>query len=256
MLYIGTSGWQYSDWKGRFYPEAMPTSRWLDYYCERFATVEVNNTFYRLPERKTFEKWRNQTPDDFVVTVKANRYLTHLKRLKDPGPIVKTFMEAAEGLGSKLGPVLLQLPPNLPIEVERLEETLQAFPSEVRLAVEFRHSSWFTDEVRTVLEGRGAAYCLADRNSTALGAEWRTASWGYLRMHQGDGDPHPCYPDGTLVRWADTLAAQFDPPDDVYVYFNNDHRCCAIRDAIRFAAMAADRGFDVTRALADPVPVP
>ena len=256
MLYIGTSGWQYADWKGRFYPEELPTSGWLKYYCEHFATVEVNNTFYRLPERRTFEKWRRETPDDFVVTVKANRYLTHLKRLKDPVPIVKTLMDAAGGLGSKLGPILLQLPPNFPVNAGRLEETLAAFPAEVRLALEFRHSTWFTDEIRNVLQRRDAAFCLADRKSAVLGADWRTASWGYLRMHEGIGDPHPCYPEETLSRWADALAHQFDSSEDVYVYFNNDGRCCAIRDALRFARMAAHRGFDVSRAVLDQVPVP
>ncbi len=256
MLYIGTSGWQYADWKGRFYPEEMPTSQWLRYYCERFATVEVNNTFYRLPERRTFEKWRNQTPEDFIVTVKANRYLTHLKRLKEPAPIVKTLMDAAGGLGPKLGPILLQLPPNFPVDAGRLEETLRAFPGDVRLAVEFRHITWFTDEIRQVLERRNAAFCLADRKSVVLGADWRTSSWGYLRMHEGDGNPHPCYPNESLSRWTDALAAQFHPAEDVYVYFNNDGRCCAIRDAVSFAGMAAERGLHPSRALADPVPVP
>jgi uncharacterized protein YecE (DUF72 family) len=256
MLYIGTSGWQYDDWKCRFYPEDLPTSGWLNHYSERFATVEVNNTFYRLPERRTFVKWRKGTPGDFVVTVKANRYLTHLKRLKDPKPIVKTMMDAADGLGSKLGPILLQLPPNFPANVERLEEALEAFPRRVRLAVEFRHSSWFTDEVREVLQRRDAALCLADRNGKTLGADWRTASWGYLRMHEGDGNPHPCYPDDVLSRWAETLASQFSESDDVYAYFNNDHRCCAIKDAIRFASLAAERGLRPTRAESEPVPVP
>lgn len=256
MLYIGTSGWQYDDWKGRFYPEELPTPGWLDYYSERFATVEVNNTFYRLPERKTFVKWRKGTPDDFVVTVKANRYLTHLKRLKDPKPIVKTLMDAADGLGSKLGPILLQLPPNFPANVDRLAEALDAFPKQLRLAVEFRHSTWFTDEVRRVLEQRDAAFCLADRKEKTLGADWRTASWGYLRMHEGNGDPHPCYPENTLSRWAGTLASQFSASDDVYVYFNNDHRCCAIKDAIRFAGLATEKGLRPTRTVPDPVPVP
>jgi len=256
MLYLGTSGWQYDDWKGRFYPDDLPTSGWLGHYSQRFATVEVNNTFYRLPEWRTFKKWRKETPDDFVVTVKANRYLTHLKRLKESGPIVKTLLDAAGGLGPKLGPVLLQLPPNFQANVERLEETLAAFPPKVRLAVEFRHSSWFTDEVKAVLERRDAALCLADRNSKALGKEWRTASWGYLRMHEGDGDPYPCYPDETMIKWADKLAAQFDPSDDIFVYFNNDGRCCAVRDAVRFAGIAADRGLKVSRAVAEPSPVP
>lgn len=256
MLYIGTSGWQYDDWKGRFYPRELTTSGWLQYYADRFSTVEVNNTFYRLPERRTFEKWREGTPEDFVITVKANRFLTHLKRLKDPGPVVKTLMEAAEGLGPKLGPVLLQLPPNFPADAERLEEALKAFPTGVRLAVEFRHPTWFTDEVRGVLERRDAAFCLADRHSKALGAEWRTGSWGYLRMHEGNAEPHPCYPDETLYRWADLLAGQFLPSEDVYVYFNNDHRCCAIRDAIRFAEIGAEKGLEPSRTARDPVPVP
>lgn len=256
MLYIGTSGWQYDDWKGRFYPEDLATSEWLGYYAARFATVEVNNTFYRLPERKTFRKWRKSTPDDILVTVKANRFLTHLKRLKDPKPVVKNLMGAAGGLGQKLGPVLLQLPPNFPADAKRLAEALNAFPKTVRLAVEFRHPTWFTDEIRGILEHREVALCLADRRSKALGAEWRTASWGYLRMHEGDGDPHPGYRDETLYRWADSLAAQFRPAEDVYVYFNNDHRCCAIRDAIRFAQVGAEKGLLPSRTASQPVKAP
>ena len=138
-VYVGTSGWQYRDWRGAFYPADLPQSRWLEYYAARFATVEVNNAFYRLPSRDTFVAWRNRTPDDFCVGVKMSRYLTHIKRLKDPAEPVQRFLDRATALGDRLGPVLLQLPPSLRIDLAALSETLSRFPSEVKVAVEPRH---------------------------------------------------------------------------------------------------------------------
>ncbi|MDQ6741669.1 MAG: DUF72 domain-containing protein, partial [Candidatus Dormibacteraeota bacterium] len=157
MLYVGTSGWQYRHWKLTFYPKEVRQREWLRYFAERFETVELNNSFYHLPEASSFERWREETPDGFVVAVKMSRYLTHLKRLKDPEEPVALFMERASHLRPKLGPVLVQLPPRMKADPERLEAALDAFPQGVRVAVEFRDDSWFDHTTRRVLEERGAA---------------------------------------------------------------------------------------------------
>src|SRR5580693_9813498 len=177
---VGTSGWQYRDWRGPLYPAGVPRRRWLEYYAQCYLTVENNNSFYRLPPRETFESWRGRTPDDFVMTVKASRYLTHVRRLRDPAGPVGRLLGAAAGLGDRLGPVLLQLPPNLPADPEALDGCLRAFADwredgqaaagsrvtsgdRVRVAVEFRHESWWTEQTRELLARRGAAACWADR---------------------------------------------------------------------------------------------
>src|SRR5437016_58508 len=230
VVLIGTSGWQYRDWRGRFYPPDLPQRAWLEHYAACFATVEVNNAFYRLPEARTFSDWAGRTPDDFCVAVKASRYLTHVKRLQAPAEPVERFLSRARHLGAKLGPVLLQLPPNLQADLQALDDTLRQFPSGVRVAVELRHPSWFEAGTRALLEGHGAALCLADspRRKTPL---WRTAGWGYLRMHEGRATPHPCYGRRALATWAGKLADTWSDGEDVYVYFNNDTGACAVRDA-------------------------
>lgn len=243
---IGTSGWHYRHWRGGFYPAGLPASGWLAHYAARFATVELNNAFYRLPERDTFAGWAGQVPDDFVVAVKASRYLTHVRRLRQPAESVGRLLDHAAGLGRHLGPILLQLPPTLRVDEAALDETLAAFPRRVRVAVEFRHPSWHTDKVRAVLEARGAALCLTDTHGRR-GPGWATAGWTYLRLHAGRAAPTGCYGRQALESWAGRLAADFRPADDVYVYFNNDGCGCAPRDARRFAAAARRAGLDPTR---------
>jgi uncharacterized protein YecE (DUF72 family) len=252
---VGTSGWQYASWRGPFYPPGIPQARWLEHYSARFATVEVDNTFYRLPERSTFESWAARTPPGFTVALKASRYLTHIRRLSNPADPVATLMERVAGLGDKLGPVLLQLPPTLRAEPQRLAATLAAFPRGVRVAVEFRHESWFTEPVRELLTEHGAALCLPDRLSRRLSPFWRTASWTYVRFHEGRARPAPCYGSRTLASWLELLAKSWDESCDVYVYFNNDGRCCAVRDARAFAGLVARHGLRVSRVPAEPVAV-
>jgi uncharacterized protein YecE (DUF72 family) len=247
QIYLGTSGWQYRDWRGTFYPQKLKQDGWLEHYSERFQTVEVNNTFYRLPERKTFEDWAARTPDDFVFVVKASRYLSHIRRLQEPEEPVRRLMERATGLGRKLGPVLIQLPPTLKKNVPALDETLSVFEDSVRVAMEFRHETWFDDETRDMLTKHGSALCLADRGSRVISPLWRTASWIYLRLHEGRAQPRPCYGKKSLDSWVDRLLSLSQSGDDIYVYFNNDTRGCAIRDSIRFAKLASDAGFKVTR---------
>jgi uncharacterized protein YecE (DUF72 family) len=244
---LGTSGWQYRDWRGRFYPERLAQARWLEHYAGQFATVESNNAFYRLPEPRTFAAWAARTPADFVMAVKASRFLTHYKRLRDPEEPVRRFLEHAGHLGAKLGPVLLQLPPSLRMDLGALRDTLQCFPPEVRVAVEPRHESWFTDATRALLTTQGAALCLADSPSRRSPV-WRTSGWSYLRFHEGTATPRPCYAEEALARWAEALAGAWDREERVYVYFNNDSGCCAVRDAARFARAVARAGLRPTRA--------
>ena len=154
VILVGTSGWQYKDWSGRFYPDGLPQRLWLEHYAKSFATVEINNAFYRLPERSTFTAWRERTPSDFCVAVKMSRYLTHIKRLREPQEPVARFLDHARGLGDRLGPVLVQLPPTLRGDPDLLDATLNQFPKSVKVAVEPRHKSWWTDETRAVLDCR------------------------------------------------------------------------------------------------------
>ena len=224
----------------------MPTSGWLDHYTARFQTVEVNNTFYRLPEATTFQHWADETPDDFVLAVKMSRYLTHLKRLHDPEEPVQRFLDRASRLGGKLGPILLQLPPNLGIDPERLEETLKLLCPHARVAVEFRHDSWAVDDIRMLLAQYRAAACLFD-TPARHGPLWRTTDWTYVRFHEGRGSPRPCYEPASLSGWASLLAREWGPEATIYAFFNNDGRACAVHDAVVFAAAGRDNGLRPSR---------
>jgi uncharacterized protein YecE (DUF72 family) len=247
VLYVGTSGWQYRHWRNRFYPPGLPARAWLDHYAERFQTVEINNTFYRLPPRETFEGWAKRFPPDFVIAAKMSRYLTHIKRLRDPEEPVHRFLEHARPLGARLGSVLVQLPPNLTVDAPQLDDVLARFPSGMRVAVEPRHESWWVDDVRAVLERHDAALCLADRGSRLITPHWRTASWGYVRFHFGRAQPAGCYGRAALETWVVRVRDTWGPDADVFVYFNNDMEGCAVRDAVVFAQLAAAAGLTPTR---------
>ncbi|MFE3451819.1 DUF72 domain-containing protein [Nonomuraea sp. NPDC059194] len=232
---VGTSGWQYRDWRGVLYPDKVPQRLWLETYTETFRTVESNNAFYRLPSTETFAGWAERTPEGFVMAVKASRYLTHIKRLTDPEEPVERLMAAVEGLKAKLGPILLQLPPTLKADPGKLDRCLACFPRATRVAVEFRHPSWWSDEVRSVLEARRAALCWADRESRVLNPPWRTAEWGYVRLHEGRATPRPAYGEAALRSWARRVHET--GWRQAYVYFNNDPGGAAVRNAVRFAAL-------------------
>jgi len=240
-LRVGTSGWQYRDWRGAFYPRELATARWLEHYATRFPTVEANSPFYRLPERETFERWAAITPSQFTMAVKASRYLTHVRRLRDPADPVARLLDHATGLGPKLGPVLLQLPPTLRVDLDRLAETLTAFPRPVRVVVEARHDSWHTDALYELLATHDAALCLWDRRSQH-GPLVRTASWCYLRLHEGRTATPPGYGRQALNGWVTRLVDRWGGHVDGYVYFNNDARALAVRDARAFTALAAKAG--------------
>jgi uncharacterized protein YecE (DUF72 family) len=246
VIVLGTSGWQYRDWSDRLYA-GVPQRLWLEHYAQRFATVEVNNAFYRLPERETFARWRSRTPDDFCVAVKMSRYLTHIKRLKEPAEPVARFMSRAEALGDRLGPVLLQLPPNLTADAQMLDAVLGEYPRGVKVAVEPRHGSWWTAQIRSVLETRGAALCWADRLGRPRTPLWRTADWGYLRLHEGRANRRPRYGAAALSSWLDRIVDGFGGGEPVYVYFNNDPGAAAVKDAAALGAAARRRSLPVTR---------
>ena len=244
MLLVGTSGWHYRDWRGAFYPDKLPTRRWLAYYATQFATVELNNTFYRLPTTDAFRAWRAEVPREFVFTVKASRYLTHYRRLREPEEPVERLLAAAVGLGDNLGPVLLQLPPDLPADVEALARVFDAFGGRVQLACEFRHGSWFADEVYDVMRARDVALCLTDRRNHH-GPLVRTASWCFVRLHEGTATPPPHYGTRALRSWVDRVRDLWGDTPACFVYFNNDHRACAVRDAATCLDLARSAGLDV-----------
>lgn len=246
MIHVGTSGWQYRHWKRIFYPEKLPQREWLPYFADRFQTVEVNNTFYNLPEAAVFEQWKQAVPADFTFALKMSRYLTHIKRLRDPEEPVHRFMERAAGLGRKRGPVLIQLPPSLELDCGLLDEALAAFEPSVRVAVEFRHESWFTSETRRLLESRKVALCLAD-SPRRKQPFWRTADWAFVRFHEGRGSRAPGYERDALRTWARRIADLWGPRHDVFVYFNNDTGGHAVRDAITFAELVEAAGLSPTR---------
>jgi uncharacterized protein YecE (DUF72 family) len=255
-LLIGTSGWQYQDWRGSFYPPGIPATRWLEQYASQFPTVENNGTFYRLASRTTFADWAARTPDGFVMAVKASRYLTHIRRLRDPAEPVGRLLAAATGLGDRLGPVLVQLPPTMQAAPALLDQTLHEFSAQSRklgtagprVCVEFRHQSWETQESRAVLERHNAALCWSDRLGRPQSPLWRTADWGYLRLHEGAATPWPRYGGQALRTWLDRVAAEFPPQADFYVYFNNDQHAAAPADATALEAAAERSGWPVVHA--------
>jgi uncharacterized protein YecE (DUF72 family) len=244
---VGTSGWQYRDWRDVLYPEGVPQRRWLEHYAGQFPTVENNGAFYRLPKPETFADWRKRTPDGFVMAVKASRYLTHVRRLREPAEPVGRLLAALAGLGDRLGPVLLQLPPNLKADAAALDDCLAEFARQapqaglgpVRVAVELRHDSWWTDDIKNLLTEREAALCWADRRGRPLAPLWRTADWGYLRFHEGGAQPWPRYGRQALSTWAARLASTWPADTAVFSYFNNDQHGAAVRDAEAFAALCS-----------------
>jgi uncharacterized protein YecE (DUF72 family) len=229
MIRIGCSGWSYTHWQGRFYPSTLPASGWLERYAERFDTVEVNATFYRLPPRRTVARWAEATPDNFCFAIKGSRYLTHVRRLRDVPDAVARLMERLAPLSAagKLGPLLWQLPPTFRRDDDRLAAALAAFP-QGRQAIEFRDPSWFAEDVYALLRERGVALVVADRAGLPE-APWEdTAGWWYLRFHHGRSGRRGNYSKAELRRWAARLAAV---TDDVYGYFNNDWEGFAIENA-------------------------
>ncbi|MBW4526711.1 MAG: DUF72 domain-containing protein [Phormidium tanganyikae FI6-MK23] len=230
MLQIGTSGWVYKHWMKRFYPARLLGEQQLAFYAQHFSTVEVNFSFYRLPPRSTFATWYDQTPDNFLFAVKASRYLTHLKKLKDPQEPLARLIEAACGLQEKLAVILFQFPPNWHLDLDRLEaflEVLQSYPN-CRYVMEFRHPSWLTAPMYQQLERSNVALCLPISPTVPIDVRLTTA-WTYLRFHQGRYGI--AYDQSELMDWAKQIQSFLDQKIDVYAYFNNDAEGYAIQNA-------------------------
>ncbi len=230
---IGCSGWQYRHWKGNFYPAEVPGTSWLSHYVSVFDTVELNNSFYRLPEAATFARWREAVPRRFLFAVKASRFLTHMKKLKDPDEPLDRFFSNAEALGAALGPVLYQLPPRWPADAPRLETFLRALRPyrKHRHVLEFREPSWYAPAILALLERHGVGLCLHDMRGSASPRQL-TAPFVYVRFH-GVERYGGRYPDDLLDDWSRWLGEQRDREHAVYAYFNNDIGGHAPRDALR-----------------------
>jgi uncharacterized protein YecE (DUF72 family) len=239
QLRIGCSGWNYRSWRGRFYPADLPVSRWLAYYASVFDTVEVNNTFYRLPEASTFASWRTQTPSGFLMATKASRFLTHMKRLKDPAEPLHRFFSRVSALGPAVGPVLYQLPPQFHRDLDRLAAFLRVLPRSapaggrrrIRHVMEFRDPSWYEQEVFDLLAEFDVALCLHDKADSPID-DLVVGPFVYVRFHGTSGHYHGSYSQRTLAKRAAWLAEQWRGGREVYAYFNNDPDAVAPGDAL------------------------
>lgn len=232
---VGCSGWVYRDWRGVLYGEKLPQRRWLERYSEVFSTVEVNNTFYRLPSKETVATWAETVPDRFRFTVKASRYLTHIKRLTDLAQGIERLYERIEPLvdAKKLGPILWQLPGNFRRDDERLAAALERLPKG-RHAFEFRDPSWFDDDVYAVLRRHGVALVIGDHPDRPFQAHELTAGWTLIRFHYGRRGRGGNYSDRELEKWRRRIA-QWRRRAEVYAYFNNDWNAYAVKNARRLA---------------------
>jgi len=228
--YIGTSGWHYDDWKGRFYPEKLPKSKWLEFYARHFPTVELNNTFYRLPSEAAFANWYESAPSSFTYAVKVSRFITHIKRLKDCDEAVTNFMSRSALLKEKLGPLLYQLPPSMHRNDATLASFLSKLPSEFRHVIEFRHQSWLVEEVFDILREHRTGICVFDMPESTCPL-LATADFAYIRFHGSDSLYSSCYSDEELADWAGKITGLAEKRDSVYIYFNNDVQGFALRNA-------------------------
>ncbi len=237
VVHVGTSGWQYDHWRGPFYPDDLPKSRWLEHYAGRLASVEINRTFYSLPDRAVLEGWAASVPGDFVFAVKASRYLSHMKKLKDPSGPVARLIETARGLGAKLGPVLVQLPPRWRADPARLDAFLDVVPDDIRVAVETRDPSWFSDRVYRVLTDHDAAFCIWELAGVSSPREV-TADLVYIRLHGPTEERYQGrYDTQALAGWAGAISTWRRQGRDVCCYFDNDEAGHAVTNAMELAEM-------------------
>ena len=245
---IGCSGWNYKHWRGNFYPPEVPVREWFTHYAQVFDTVEINNTFYRLPESSTFESWRERAPANFLYAIKASRFITHLKRLLEPEePVTRLFTRACQ-LQAHLGPVLYQLPESFRCDLTRLDDFLALLPRSlgeiggipadraIRHVFEFRHPSWYVDETQAVLRAHGAVMCLHDKAGSAI-FEPIDTPFLYVRFHGPGGRYFGRYESRRMEYWAATLGEQWRAGRDVFAYFNNDPEGMAVINAQELRAL-------------------
>jgi len=227
---IGTSGWYYEHWKGRFYPEDLPKNKWLEYYISKFDTVEINNTFYHLPQEQTLKHWNEIAPPDFLFTVKASRYITHIKRLKDIKDSLGLFFDRVKLLKKHAGPILYQLPPSFKIDLELLESFLKLLPKKYKSVFEFRNKSWYEDDTFKLLDDFNTGFCIHD-----LGGEQTpkkiTGKLIYVRFHGASGPYAGSYTESMMRDWAKWIKKNQKNAGACYVYFNNDSEGHAVANA-------------------------
>jgi uncharacterized protein YecE (DUF72 family) len=235
-VYIGTSGWSYAHWKGRFYPTDISSEEMLGFYCRYFQSVEINNTFYHLPDCATLEHWRDNTPADFVFSVKASRYITHMKKLTDPRKSLGVLLDRISVIGNKLGPILFQLPPKWRYNQERLSLFLDSLSKEFRYAFEFRDHSWLNEQCYELLGRHGAAVCIYELDGF-LSPHQVTGNFVYLRLHGPGGPYQGNYAPGTLSEWAKAISSWSARHTSVYCYFDNDEAGYAAKNAIELQEM-------------------
>jgi uncharacterized protein YecE (DUF72 family) len=229
-LYAGTSGYSYKEWKGYFYPEKMKPEEMLSFYATKLPTVEINNTFYRLPKRELIDLWSSQVPPEFHFSIKASQKITHMKRLKNAEDETNYLMDVVSSLQKKLGVVFFQLPPNFKKDAERLSAFLDVLPNTTPIAFEFRHATWFDDEVYTLLRKHNVALCLADTDEELEVPLVRTADWGYLRLRRPD------YPSSELEKWRRWVEAQ--QWDQAFVFFKHEDAGAGPKMAMEFLALS------------------
>jgi uncharacterized protein YecE (DUF72 family) len=236
----GTSGWNYKHWHGRFYPSELSREEWLSYYSSCLSSVEINNTFYSLPDGRTFTSWKETVPADFIFSVKASRYISHMKKLKNPQDALKRFFSSVELLGEKCGPVLFQLPPRWKKNTDRLKAFLDLLDPKRRYTFEFRDTSWFSDEVYDALAEKNAAFCIYEL-AGLLSPKEVTADFVYIRLH-GPGEKYQgLYSKETLSGWAGAISSWNRQGRDIFCYFDNDEKGYAAENALMLKQMVNNR---------------
>ena len=229
-IFIGTSGWNYKHWKGNFYPEELKQKKWLEFYSDKLKSVEINNSFYHLPETKTLKTWKDITPQNFIFAVKGSRYITHMKKLKAPKTSSRKLFTRIKHLGNKLGPILFQLPPGWGYNRERFQNFIESMPDKYRYTFEFREKEWWNDEVLELLKKHNAAFCIYEL-AGILTPEEITADFVYIRLHGPGGKYQGNYSKKQLSGWAGAITAWQKKNKDVYLYFDNDDRGYAVKNA-------------------------
>jgi len=227
---IGTSGWYYDHWRQRFYPADLPRSKWFEYYAQHFDTVEINNTFYHLPKEQTLRRWRELAPEGFLYAVKANRYITHIRKLHDASEPLERFFERVDLLKDRLGPILYQLPPSLHKNLDLLAGFIKLLPKSKPAVFEFRHESWYADETFDLLDESGVGFCIHDMPGNES-PHIVTGQVIYIRFHGTTGRYSGSYSKSQLQDWANWLRNQTPKARAIYVYFNNDSQAHAIKNA-------------------------
>lgn len=235
-IHIGCSGWNYRHWRGAFYPGRLPVKDWFAFYAEQFDTVEINNSFYRLPKAETFDAWRDQAPPDFHYAVKANRFTTQAKKLKDCEDPMARMVTPTRHLGRTLGPILYQLPPTLRANLDRLEAFLKLLPTDLIHVFEFREKSWYTDATLALLDRFRAGFVVHDFPEKAS-PRWAAGNLVYIRFHGSVGKYYGRYPDEKLLDWTDWMSCHARAGRSIWAYFNNDGEAAAPHDALTLKAM-------------------